>query len=80
MGCVEGVWVRERPDVERRLCGAKVRKVFIAGTHRLKDPARFDVPTDCSAELSPSGYAFFTDLFETFDQVRPCRAIPNIPR
>lgn len=29
---------------------------------------RFDVPNDCSAELSPSGYAFFTDLFETFDQ------------
>ncbi|MBW0490571.1 hypothetical protein O181_030286 [Austropuccinia psidii MF-1] len=29
---------------------------------------RFDVPVDCSAELSPAGYAFFTDLFEAFDK------------
>ncbi|CAH7688982.1 P-loop containing nucleoside triphosphate hydrolase protein [Phakopsora pachyrhizi] len=29
---------------------------------------RFDVPTDCSAELSPAGYNFFTDLFEVFDK------------
>ncbi|KAI9609101.1 hypothetical protein KEM48_003021 [Puccinia striiformis f. sp. tritici PST-130] len=29
---------------------------------------RFDVPVDCSAELSPSGYTFFTDLFEAFDK------------
>ncbi|OAV99055.1 hypothetical protein PTTG_02406 [Puccinia triticina 1-1 BBBD Race 1] len=29
---------------------------------------RFDVPADCSAELSPSGYTFFTDLFEAFDK------------
>jgi hypothetical protein len=32
-------------------------------------PIRFDVPVDCSAELSPSGYTFFTDLFEAFDKV-----------
>jgi hypothetical protein len=32
---------------------------------------RFDVPVDCSAELSPSGYTFFTDLFEAFDKVGP---------
>jgi hypothetical protein len=30
---------------------------------------RFDVPYDCSVELSPLGYQFFTDLFETFDKV-----------
>ena len=30
---------------------------------------RFDVPYDCSVELSPPGYQFFTDLFETFDKV-----------
>lgn len=31
---------------------------------------RFDVPADCSVELSPLGYQFFTDIFETFDKVR----------
>ncbi|KAI0917359.1 ERMES complex Ca(2+)-binding regulatory GTPase gem1 [Taiwanofungus camphoratus] len=29
---------------------------------------RFDVPYDCSVELSPLGYQFFTDVFETFDK------------
>ncbi|KAJ7600797.1 EF hand associated-domain-containing protein [Mycena floridula] len=29
---------------------------------------KFDVPPDCSVELSPLGYQFFTDVFETFDQ------------
>ncbi|KAK2465261.1 hypothetical protein APHAL10511_002615 [Amanita phalloides] len=29
---------------------------------------KFDVPHDCSVELSPLGYQFFTDIFETFDQ------------
>ncbi|KDQ62481.1 hypothetical protein JAAARDRAFT_121545 [Jaapia argillacea MUCL 33604] len=29
---------------------------------------RFDVPYDCSVELSPLGYHFFTDVFETFDK------------
>ena len=30
---------------------------------------RFDVPADCSVELSPFGYQFFTDIFEIFDKV-----------
>jgi mitochondrial Rho GTPase 1 len=30
---------------------------------------RLDVPADCSVELSPLGYQFFTDVFETFDKV-----------
>lgn len=30
---------------------------------------RFDIPSDCTAELSPKGYQFFTDIFETFDKV-----------
>ncbi|KAG6335562.1 hypothetical protein ID866_3525 [Astraeus odoratus] len=30
---------------------------------------KFDVPHDCSVELSPKGYQFFTDIFETFDKV-----------
>ncbi|KAJ3865271.1 P-loop containing nucleoside triphosphate hydrolase protein [Lentinula novae-zelandiae] len=29
---------------------------------------KFDVPLDCSVELSPPGYQFFTDIFETFDK------------
>jgi len=29
---------------------------------------KFDVPHDCSVELSPKGYRFFTDIFETFDK------------
>jgi len=32
-------------------------------------PCRFDVPSDCSVELSPSGHQFFTELFEIFDKV-----------
>jgi len=29
---------------------------------------QFDVPSDCSVELSPLGYQFFTDIFEVFDK------------
>ncbi|KAJ7212008.1 EF hand associated-domain-containing protein [Mycena pura] len=29
---------------------------------------KFDVAPDCSVELSPLGYQFFTDIFETFDK------------
>ncbi|EIN12642.1 mitochondrial Rho GTPase [Punctularia strigosozonata HHB-11173 SS5] len=29
---------------------------------------RFDVPHDCSVELSQAGYQFFTDIFEVFDK------------
>ncbi|CAG8607356.1 13079_t:CDS:10, partial [Acaulospora colombiana] len=28
----------------------------------------FDVPHDCSVELSPNGYQFFTDIFQVFDK------------
>ncbi|KAI5481376.1 hypothetical protein MNV49_004998 [Pseudohyphozyma bogoriensis] len=31
---------------------------------------RFDIPYDCTAELSPKGYQFLTELFETFDKDR----------
>ncbi|SDA04574.1 BZ3501_MvSof-1269-A2-R1_Chr3-2g06294 [Microbotryum saponariae] len=31
---------------------------------------RFDIPADCTAELSPKGYQWFTDIFETFDKDR----------
>ncbi|KAF8903139.1 P-loop containing nucleoside triphosphate hydrolase protein [Gymnopilus junonius] len=29
---------------------------------------KFDVPADCSVELSPMGYKFFTEIFEIFDK------------
>jgi hypothetical protein len=32
---------------------------------------RFDVPGDCSVELSALGNQFFTDIFEAYDQVSP---------
>ncbi|GAA5842220.1 hypothetical protein JCM3766R1_005068 [Sporobolomyces carnicolor] len=31
---------------------------------------RFDIPSDCTCELSPKGYQFFTDIFESYDQDR----------
>jgi Ras family protein T1 len=30
--------------------------------------SRFDVPPDCSVELSPLGYKFLTELFDVFDK------------
>jgi len=40
---------------------------------------RFDVPSDCSVELSPLGYQFFTDIFEIFDKVVPNSIARYIP-
>lgn len=30
---------------------------------------KFDVPSDCSVELSPLGNQFLTDIFEAYDKV-----------
>ncbi|GAA5970928.1 hypothetical protein JCM11641_004512 [Rhodosporidiobolus odoratus] len=38
---------------------------------------RFDIPSDCTAELSPRGYQFLTELFETFDQDRDGALSPS---
>ncbi|KAJ9101735.1 hypothetical protein QFC21_003074 [Naganishia friedmannii] len=35
---------------------------------------RFDVPYDCSVELSPLGNQFFTDIFEAYDRASPARS------
>ena len=32
-------------------------------------PDRFDVPYDCSVEMSPLGNQFLTDIFEAYDKV-----------
>jgi Ras family protein T1 len=50
---------------------AVLRKFGYAEDLRLTEPfllPKFDVPHDCSVELSPQGYQFFTDIFETFDK------------
>jgi Ras family protein T1 len=36
------------------------------------------VAPDCSVELSPLGYQFFTDIFETFDKVIYFSVAPRI--
>ena len=35
------------------------------------------MPYDCSVELSPKGYQFLPDIFETFDKVRAFRFITS---
>ncbi|KAF8895366.1 EF hand associated-domain-containing protein [Infundibulicybe gibba] len=40
---------------------------------------KFDVPPDCSVELSPVGYQFFTDIFETFDKDQDGALKTHIP-
>lgn len=45
------------------------RHDLLSLTHARLVP-RFEVPSDCSVELSQKGYQFFTDLFEAFDKVR----------
>lgn len=39
---------------------------------------RFDIPSDTTAELSPKGYQFFTDIFETFDKVPRLSCVPHV--
>ncbi|GAA5930036.1 ERMES complex Ca(2+)-binding regulatory GTPase GEM1 [Sporobolomyces koalae] len=38
---------------------------------------RFDIPSDCTCELSPKGYQFFTDIFESYDQDRDGALSPS---
>jgi hypothetical protein len=64
------VWLRRRPPINGSFPLTAVRLTVIL-THII-DPTRFhrfDVPSDCSVELSPLGYQFFTDIFEVFDKV-----------
>ena len=48
----------------------------MSGSHRAQfvvastGSLRFDVPQDCSVELSHHGYQFFTDIFMMFDKDR----------
>lgn len=48
-----------------------LRKFGYAEDLRLRESflcPKFEVPSDCSVELSQKGYQFFTDLFEAFDK------------
>ncbi|KAG8895591.1 ERMES complex Ca(2+)-binding regulatory GTPase gem1 [Tulasnella sp. 403] len=48
-----------------------LRKFGYAEDLKLKESflePKFDVPYDCSVELSASGYQFFTDIFELYDK------------
>lgn len=45
--------------------------IVVAKDFRVADLIhRFEVPQECSVELSPHGYQFFAELFQVFDQVR----------
>jgi hypothetical protein len=53
-------WVDMEPGQDSR----QARLIFFR-------PFRFDVPGDCSVELSPLGNQFLTDIFEAYDRVSP---------
>ncbi|KAF9013534.1 EF hand associated-domain-containing protein [Cyathus striatus] len=40
---------------------------------------KFDVPPDCSVELSPLGYRFFTEIFEVFDKDQDAEVFSTSP-
>jgi hypothetical protein len=69
LDCFEAVWVCGRFEVNRRMAGAQVSCIFSILCFGLNFTLRFDVPHDCSVELSPQGYQFFTDIFQIFDKV-----------
>ena len=48
------------------MSGSYTTQFIVASTESL----RFDVPYDCSVELSHLGYQFFTDIFMMFDKDR----------
>ena len=63
--------LRRRPAADRGVPTSQVRvPIIFKGTIGNQPLLRFDVPPDCSVELSPLGYQFFTEIFETFDKVR----------
>lgn len=74
MDCPTAIRICRRLEAHRELAGSKVsRRQTIAITRVMNSVhlLRFDVPHDCSVELSPKGYQFFTDIFQIFDKVCP---------
>lgn len=70
MGCPQKVWLRGGPSINGSIPLSQVSPAVIhINSVNLTSSHRFDVPSDCSVELSPLGYQFFTDVFEVFDKV-----------
>ena len=46
---------------------------------RMLKNGRFDVPYDCSVELSALGNQFLTDIFEAYDKVSLSKVTWNTP-
>jgi hypothetical protein len=63
--------IRRRYATDRGLSGAQVspEAAFLPLRRLIGTVLRFDVPYDCSVELSTLGYQFFTDIFQIFDKV-----------
>lgn len=68
MDCPTEIWLWRRSSVNRRLPLSQVRLIILFVFMGKLTVYRFDVPHDCSVELSPNGYKFLTDLFEAFDK------------
>jgi hypothetical protein len=62
-------WLRGRPSISRIVPLSSVREQLSKPSSFDLMRYRFDVPLDCSVELTPLGYQFFTDIFEVFDKV-----------
>lgn len=54
-----------------RFVNTELGKDCMRARLKLVRPFRFDVPGDCSVELSPLGNQFLTDIFEAYDRVSP---------
>lgn len=71
MDSAEKIWVCRRSNFDRIISATKVRFVLslVYQLFLVFSFCRFDVPPDCSVELSHLGYQFFTEIFEIFDKV-----------
>lgn len=67
------IWIRRRSFAKRRLFVTAVRVLDddkkCSGLLISRRLCRFEVPPECSVELSPHGYQFFAELFQVFDKV-----------
>lgn len=70
MGCPQKIRLWGGPSINGSIPLSQVSPAMIhINPADLTSSHRFDVPSDCSVELSPLGYQFFTDVFEVFDKV-----------
>lgn len=72
MDCLTEIRLRRRSKAYGKLPLPEVSSQLFSVPRRIEltlERARFDVPSDCSVELSPLGVKFFTETFEAFDKV-----------